>query len=56
MQLLKKAMKNLRKYRDIKLVTTEIINIYLVLEPNYYTKKFFTETFLATEIGKIKYS
>ena len=26
---------------------------YLVSEPNYHNKKFFTETFLATEIKKI---
>ena len=40
--------KNLRKQRDIKLVTTERIN-YQVPEPNYHATKFFTENLLATE-------
>ena len=30
-----KAMKNVRKYRDIKLVTIEERENYLVSEPNY---------------------
>ena len=38
-----KNMGNVRKYRDIKLVTTEWRRNYLVSEPNYHTKKFFTE-------------
>ena len=42
-----KSMKNLRKYRDIKLVTTEKRRNYLVSEPNYHTTKFFTEYLLA---------
>ena len=48
-----KTMQNMRKYRDIKLVTTERRRNYLVLEPNYHTTKFFTENFLAIEIRKI---
>ena len=32
-------MENLRKHRDIKLVTTEEKNIKLVSEPNYHTTK-----------------
>ena len=36
-----KAMKNVRKYRDIKLVTTERRRNYLVSQPNYHTAKFF---------------
>ena len=35
-------MPNVRKHRDIKLVTTERRN-YLVSEPNHRNKKFFTE-------------
>ena len=31
-----KAMENVKKYRDIKLVTTERKINYLVLEPNYH--------------------
>ena len=46
-----KFMENVRKYRYIKLVTTEARRIYLVSEPNYYTKKFFLEV-LAIEIKK----
>ena len=36
------TMKNLRKNRNIKLVTTERRRNYLVSEPNYHTTKFFT--------------
>ena len=43
-------MKNVRKYREIKLATTERRRNYLVSEPNYHTTKFFTEHLLATEI------
>ena len=45
-----KTTKNVRKYRNIKLVTTERRRNYLVSEPNYHTTKFFTENLLA--IGK----
>ena len=34
-------MENVRKYRDIKLVTTEEKRIKLVSEPNYHTTKHF---------------
>ena len=47
-----KTMKNVRKHRDIKLVTTERRRNYLVSEPNYHTTKFFTENLLAIEIAK----
>ena len=45
-------MENLRKHRDIKLVTTERRRNYLVSEPNYDSAKFFTEHLLATEMKK----
>ena len=48
-----KTMENLRKQRDIKLVTTERRRDYLVSEPNYHTTKFFTENILAIEMNKI---
>ena len=48
-----KTMENVRKHRNIKLVTTERRRNYLVSEPNYHTTKFFTENVLATEIKKI---
>ena len=37
-----KTMENVRKHRDIKLVTTERRRNYLVSEPNCHTAKFFT--------------
>ena len=45
-------MENVRKHRDIKLVTTEKRRNYLVSEPNYYTKNFFTENLLTIEMKK----
>ena len=42
-----KTMDNVRKHRDIKLVTTEKRRTYLVSEPNYHTIIFFTEHLLA---------
>ena len=45
-------MENVRKHRNIKLVTTERKRNYLVLEPNYHTTKFFTESLLAIEMRK----
>ena len=36
-----KTMVNVRKHRDIKLVTTEKRKIKLVSEPNYHTTKQF---------------
>ena len=41
-----KIMENLRKHRDIKIVTTEIRRNYLVSELNFYTTKSFTENLL----------
>ena len=46
-----KTMENVRKYRDIKLVTTERRN-YLAPEPNYHNTKFYRENLLATEMKK----
>ena len=45
-------MENVRKYRNIKLVTTERRRNYLVSEPNCHTTKFFTENLLAIEMSK----
>ena len=47
-----KTMENVRKRRDIKLVTTERRRNYLVSEPNYHTTKLFTEHILAIEMKK----
>ena len=49
------TMENVRKHRDIKLVTTERRRYYLVSEANYHTRKFFTENLLATEMKKRGY-
>ena len=45
-----KTMDNVRKHRDIKLLTADRRKNYLVSETNYHTKKFFTENLLALEI------
>ena len=50
--VLGKGMKNLKKHRNIKLVTTERRRNYLLSEPNYYTTKFFAENLLAIEMRK----
>ena len=47
-----KAMENVRKHRDIKLVATERRRNYLVSDANYHTAKFFTELLLAIEMKK----
>ena len=49
-----KTMKNVRKRREIKLVTTEGGRNHIVPEPNYHTTKFFTENVLAIEMKKLK--
>ena len=47
-------MENVRKHRDIKLITTDKRRNQLVPEPNYYTKKCFSENLLAIEMRKTK--
>ena len=49
-----KTMENVRKHRDIKLVTTDKRRNQLVSEPNYHTAKYFSEDLLAIETKKIK--
>ena len=49
-----KTMENLRKHRDIKLVTTDKRRNRLVSEPNYHTTKCFSENLLAVEMKKAK--
>ena len=49
-----KTMENLRKHRDIKLVTTDEKRSKLISEPNYHTTKRFSENLLAIEMKKIK--
>ena len=47
-----KSIENVRKRRDIKLVTTKRRRDYLVSEPNCHSTKFFTEHLLAIEMKK----
>ena len=49
-----KTMENLRKHRDIRLVTTQEKRIKLVSEPNYHTTKHFSKNLLAIEMKKTK--
>ena len=50
----RKTMENVRKHRDIKLVTTDKRRNQLVSEPNYHTTKYFSENLMAIEMKKNK--
>ena len=50
----RKTMKNVRKHRDIKLVTTKKKRIKLISEPNDHTTKRFSENLLAIEMKNVK--
>ena len=53
--ILRKTMENVRKHRDITLVTTEEEKrSKLVSEPNYHTTKHFSKNLLAMEMKKTK--
>ena len=49
-----KTMENVKKHRDIKLVTTDKRKNQVVSEPNYHTTKWFSENLLAIQMKKIK--
>ena len=49
-----KTMENVRKHRDIKLVTTEEKRSKLVSEPNYHATKCFSKNLLDIEMKKTK--
>ena len=49
-----KTMENVRRHRDIKLVTTDKRSNRLVSEPNYHATKWFSENLLAIEMKKTK--
>ena len=49
-----KTMENVRKHRDIKLVTTEKRRLKLVSKPHYHTTKHFSENLIAIEMKKTK--
>ena len=48
------TMENVRKHKDIKLVTTDEKRNKLVIEPNYHKTKRFSENMLAIELKKTK--
>ena len=48
------TMENVRKYGDIKLVTTDEKRSKLVSKLNYHTTNYFSENLLAIEMKKIK--
>ena len=47
-------MENVRKHRDIKLVTIDRRRNQLVSKPNYHTKKWFSENLLGIKMKKRK--
>ena len=49
-----KAMENIRKHRDIKLVTNEKVYLRTVLKPNFKSGVLFGENLMGCEMGKIK--
>ena len=49
-----KTMENVRKHRDIKLLTADKRRNQLIPEPNYHTTKWFSENLLLTEMKKVK--
>ena len=49
-----KTMANIRKHRDIKLVTTKEKRIKLVSQPNYHKTKHFSDNLLVIEMKKTK--
>ena len=49
-----KTMENVRKHRDIKLVTTDKKRNQLLSESNYHTTKRFSENLLVVEMKKTK--
>ena len=49
-----KTMDNVRKHRDIKLVTTDKKRSKLVLEPNYHTINYISENLSIIEMRRTK--
>ena len=49
-----KTMENIRKHRDIKLVTKDKKRSKLVLEPNYHTINLISEDLSITKMKKLK--
>ena len=51
-KLVDKAIENVRKHRDIKLVPTRRRRNYFISEPNYHTTKFFNVNFITNRNDK----
>ena len=49
-----KTIENIRKQRDIKLVTTDKKRNKLVAEPNYHTMNYISENLSIIEMNKTK--
>ena len=49
-----KTMENIRKHRNIKLVTTEEKYLHTVMKPNFKSGVLFGENLMGCEMGKIK--
>ena len=49
-----KTMENIRKHRDIKLVTTDKKRNKLVSKPNYYTMNYISKDLSILEMNKTK--
>ena len=49
-----KAMENIRKHKDIKLVTNEKVYLRMVMKPNFKSGVLFGENLMGCEMGKIK--
>ena len=49
-----RTMENVRKHRDIKLVTTDKRRTQLASEHNYHRTKYFSENLIAIEMKKDK--
>ena len=49
-----KTMENIRKHRNIKLVTTEEKYLHMVMHPNFKSGVLFGENLMGCEMGKIK--
>ena len=50
----RKTMENMRKHRDIKLMTTDEKRSKLIPEPNHHITKRFSKNLLAVEMKKTK--
>ena len=49
-----KAMENIRKHKDIKLVTNKKSYLRRVMKPNFKSEIHFSENLMGCEMGKIK--